>query len=163
MMNRGLTRTSWRRTSWSFRTFVAFTSLVGIIAMHGLTMNHNTTMASHGTQTPETTAHGSSHGAMVMQKPAIPPTAPEELTFRVSKVTASTVATPSVTTEHGMGGMATACLAFLSALLFAGAALSLVQTVRRTKSSLRVGGFRTTSAVEYRLKPDLALLSVMRN
>ena len=159
MMNRILTRPSGRGTTWSFRAFVAFASLVGIIAMHGLTMNHNTTMAGHGTQTAAVTAHSSGHGAMVMQTLAMAPTAAAQTAHGASGSTAST----SMSAPRGDDGMSTACVAFLSGLLFMGAFLSLVQTIRRSRASLRMGAFRTTAAVEYRLKPDLVFLSVMRN
>lgn len=155
-----------RGRRWLVRALFTVVAVIGVVAMHGLTMNHNPAMGgvnavSHGSPSP-----GGSLVGHELGMPATEASLTDDMGASAPSAATSGLADEAMTAttvERTMGGMLTACVAFLTSfLLLLGVARLLLKVGRH---SLELDGRAAVSwfatAVQ-RLRPDLAELSVLR-
>ena len=161
MGNRDQIVTPLGRGEWTLRAIVVVAALIGMLAMHGLTTNHDTTMS---TGTAAVTTHGPADAmslpAAMSQSSAM--SGPDALS--AAKIIPLAVPTAlQGRAPHPMGDMTTACVAVLNCLLpLLAAGHTLIRTASPSDASDGVRSPPWTSTAIYRLRPDLAQLSVLR-
>lgn len=137
--------------AWAARALLAVVAIIGVLAMHALTMNHDPAMSGMDSTSAQAMA------------PMGATTAADQSSMHAAHTPVFQGGWVLASAVHDEGGMASVCLAYLTALvLLIGAARQMVTSGRADEAFVGRGLVAWATAARTRASPDLAELCVLR-